>query len=676
MAGWKTTTRSDQPDSPHYHRHPTEPAIFRRSPISTGLSEHRAAERTRIDRIALTLGVGATALLLIIIARVALLQFAPGERLLDAADQHHATERFDAPRGDILDRRGRVLASSRVADRAFVDPALVPVDGSLPRHIAALADALDDDPDDLAHRILGALGRSMSQFHDAGRFTRYVRLSGPLTIEQADAVRALKIKGIHLEPIPIRERMTDDTLATIVGRIGPDPAQTIGMESRFAETLAPTSGSMPVLRDGKRRVMWAERSGIRPSRSGGPVRASIDLRIQQIARGELQRAVADTDAAGGRCIIVDPITGEILAMVDLVAQRDDLTPFDPKNPNHLRPEPEQRPRFQIIPSIGDPALDPAIRRNRLVHDQYEPGSIFKPFVWAAATANRVARLDEQFKVNYGTWRTPYGRPIRDVVDNFAEMSWRDVLVRSSNIGMAQAAARLTKPQLRDVINDYGFGTPTGIGIPGERAGMVTSARNWSDYTQTSVSFGQEIAVTPVQMVRAFCAFARSGPLAGTLPELTLVARDPDDIPPADASPITGPAPVIDPWSAYQTRDAMVEIAANVRRRARQLNADEPRSLYSSFGKTGTAQVARPGTRGYFERQYMSSYITAAPVDNPRIAMLVIIDDPGPARIANRAHYGSATAGPAAMRIIDRVLAYMGLPPDGEAATGERLATNH
>lgn len=653
-----------------------ERPIARRPPSTKKLPERRAAEKQRVDLIARLAGCFITLVLLVVLSRVAMLQIAPSDRLQRAALQHMVAERFDAPRGDIVDRRGRLLAATRVADRVFMDPAMLPMNASLPRSIAELADAIDADPDELADRVLATLSRSLNSFHDQGRFLRYATLSGPLTREQAEAVRKLAIPGIHLEPLPIRERMTDDSLATIVGRLGSDASQTLGFESRFADKLASTPGSMTVVRDGKRRVMWVDRTGITPSQAGERVRASIDLRIQQIAREEIEHAVRITDAAGGRCVVVDPATGEILAMVDIVAQRDDLTPFDSKNPDHRNPEPGQRVRFQIIPPLGDPSLDAAIRRNRLVHDQYEPGSIFKPFVWAAVTASQAAQLDEEFKVNYGRWRTPYGRIINDVVDNFASMSWRNVLVRSSNIGMAQGAARLTKQDLRRIIIAYGFGSPTGLGIPGERAGTVTSSRNWNDYTQTSVSFGQEIAVTPVQMVRAFCAFARSGPLAGTLPELSLIARtgEGEAKQTVAASRTTGMlTPVIDPVAAYQARDAMIEIAANVRKRARQLDPETPRSQYSSFGKTGTAQVARPGTRGYFDGQYMSSYITAAPADHPRIVMLVIIDDPGPARIAQRAHYGSATAGPAAMRIIDRTLAYLGVPPDSEAATAEQLA---
>jgi cell division protein FtsI (penicillin-binding protein 3) len=631
-----------------------------------------------------------TLALLVVLGRVAMLQVAPDARLRQALAQHKVVERFEAPRGDILDRRGRVLAATRIADRMFMDPAMLPIDATLPKRIAQLADAIGADPDELAGRVLATISRSVNNFHDTGRFMRYATLSGPLSREQAAAVRAMAIPGIHLESHPIRERLTDDSLATIVGRHSGEADQAVGMESRYASTLAPSAGAMTLMRDGRRRAMWVDRAGITPSRAGESLRTSIDLRIQQIVREELERAMIACDAAGARCVVVDPDTGEILAMVDLVAQRDDLIPFDPKNPEHLAPASGQRRRFQIIPPLGDPSLDPAIRRNRLVHDQYEPGSIFKPFVWAAITGAGLVGSDEEFHVGYGKWRTPYGRLINDVVDNFATMDWRQVLVRSSNIGMAQGAARLSREQLRATILAFGFGAPTGLGLPGERAGMVTSARNWNDYTQTSVSFGQEIAVTPVQMVRAFCAFARSGAGTGTLPTLTLLANG-EDTRLGSASAVTqastknpgkkgldqkapGAAlkPVIDPMAALLARDAMVEIAANVRRRAKQVDPDMPPSLYSSFGKTGTAQVARPGTRGYFENQYMSSYITAAPADHPRIALLVIVDDPGPARIAQRAHYGSATAGPAALRIIDRVLAYMGVPPDGDAA-GEQLA---
>jgi cell division protein FtsI/penicillin-binding protein 2 len=220
------------------------------------------------------------------------------------------------------------------------------------------------------------------------------------------------------------------------------------------------------------------------------------------------------------------------------------------------------------------------------------------------------------------------------------------------------------------IHRFGFGSATGIGLPGETAGVVTPRKAWSKFTQTSVSFGQEVAVTPVQMVRAFSAFARSGELAGTLPPVRLTAPGTEE---ADASVIHR---VLRPDIVMEVRKILIEVVEQMDSKM-AANKDHPESgwRYTMFGKSGTAQIPlgkapkgkrRPPGMGFYEKQYRTSFIAAGPVDEPRLVVLVVIEDPGPDLVDHRVYYGAYTAGPVVRRVMERALSYLGTPPSADA----------
>jgi len=233
---------------------------------------------------------------------------------------------------------------------------------------------------------------------------------------------------------------------------------------------------------------------------------------------------------------------------------------------------------------------------------------------------------------------------------------------------------------------FGFGRPTGLPLPGESAGLVTSARDWTKYTQTSVAMGYEVAVTPVQMARAMSALARTGAAAGTLPRLRMeaVAQEgrrgvyDDEDSAIDASGGIVPVHrVLPAWVANLTRDAMKGVGEAVAKRLVREKALEHAPAHPVFAKSGTSKIAIPGGRGYFERQYVSSFVAGAPADEPRIVVLVTIDDPGPQWIARRQHFGSWVAGPVVFHITDRALEYLGVAladrDSGAAEDGGALA---
>ena len=223
-------------------------------------------------------------------------------------------------------------------------------------------------------------------------------------------------------------------------------------------------------RDSKRRTLWVSPDQYTPRSDGKDVQLSIDIVIQKIATQRLQEEILRCNAGGGRIVVADPTTGEILGMADLLNQREGWSQ-QPNDPNR-----------EINPRLG---------RNRCVTDPYEPGSTFKPFVWSAATELGYANVEEILPTpSSQPYRTPFGRVIRDA-HYYGPSSWEKVLVKSMNSGMAIVSLRLSHEELQDAVQRFGFGEPTRIGLGGETAGIVTKPNNWNDYTQTSVSMGQD-----------------------------------------------------------------------------------------------------------------------------------------------------------------------------------------
>jgi cell division protein FtsI (penicillin-binding protein 3) len=396
--------------------------------------------------------------------------------------------------------------------------------------------------------------------------------------------------------------------------------------------------------------------------------------------------VNECDAAGGRLIVMDAASGEILAMVDLLRPVPDAVPFPwpdavpaVKGPHGrlLYEPPPAIPRARYItikPDLGRMIM-PAMARNRCVEDLYEPGSTFKPFVWATITELGLMKPDEVLDTGNGYWRTPYGRLVHDVHAK-PSLSWFEVLVNSSNIGMGKGAEKMSHDQMYAAIRRFGFGSRTGLGLQGETSGMVTPRKQWSKYTQTSVSFGQEVAVTPVQMARAFSAFARTGELTGTLPQARLQALDEDDPTRSLVHRVLRPDVVV------LTRKALRKVALEMEGKMLG-NKQHPEGgwKYTIFGKSGTAQIPlgkapkgkrKPAGPGYFAHQYNASFIAAGPAESPKLVCLVVIDDPGPELVKHAQYYGALTAGPVVRRVLERSLAYLGVPPSPPGETAKPI----
>ncbi len=568
------------------------------------------------------------------LVRVAQLKLLPPSKLDPAMGSRTSTSAELAARGRILDRRGRVLATSVVGYRLFVDPVTLYRKGQ-----EKIARGLKTDPQaivasdpfhDAALALGSALGRSpegIEQILRTRSDDRYVVLDPSLTDAELDGVKSLKLDGIGIESKHLREYPQGTVAAAVIGKVGFEHKGLAGAELGFEGRLAAKDGSLTFLRDVRRNVLHIEDDQFVPPDDGEDVRLSIDLVLQDIAERRLNEAVRQYNAGGGRLVAMDPTTGEVLAMVDIL---------------------RRRPGWAEVTDDPGRRIDPALGRNRCITDPYEPGSTFKPFVWAAATECGVFTPESRVNtpVN-GPHRTSFGRAIRDV-KYYGPVSWKTVLVKSLNSGMAIAGEKMTFEQMRRLVVDrFGFGAVSHLGLPGETAGLVTGPEGWSKYTQTSVAMGHEIAVTPVQMARGFSTFCNGGLLP--TPRIALLTGPDGKVIPA---PLT---PVIASSLALETRSAMEGVMTEGTGRRAQS------ALYRMFGKSGTAQLPKPAGqgKGYFEDRYVSSFIAGAPYDHPRIVVICVIDDPD----RKHGHFGGSIAGPVVRDVIDESLQYLGVKPD-------------
>ncbi len=683
---------------------------------SAPMSSRQDARSTQITWL---LRIGTLLGLAIVVGRVVQLQVAPGKQLKGFVAARQTTETLKSVRGDLLDRRGRVLATTRIGYRVIVDPvelhqAMKKDPAAIDRVIVSLGQVIDLPIDQIADRLisrmvrneqiraatkskaipsgsgspmvatLGANGESTTK---TTKLSRYLPMGSPMDQANTQRLRELieeqDLPGVTLEHTPVRVQISEALVGSIVGKFGftsEGTARTgvLGAEKLFNDRLIGEDGSKTYIRDAKGRPLWVQRGAWVESSKGQDVRLSIDLELQRMVHDQLVRGVEDADAAGGRAIVLNPHTGEVLAMTDVLREIPNLQTvqwWDPQSdtPRPTMPDVKDQPRYKVLRDDPHRETEPALAYNRCLQDVYEPGSTFKPFAWTLAKSEGLLPDDEVLDIKQKSARTEYGRVITDVYSYPDLDNWNAVLRYSSNIGMWKATSRLSHDELRLMVKSLGFGSRTGIGLPGEASGIVRSKKDWTNYTQTSVGMGYAVAVTPIQMVRAFSVFARTGDMAGTLPEIRLTAAGDRGKPGMVGDEIVVER-VFSAESVHRTIEPMREVAKRMDKNAARQYPDDPAPRYSMFGKSGTSQIVmvpppgmvRPnGTKGYYEKQHYSSFIVAAPADDPQIVVLVVIDDIGPERVSRKQHFGSWVAGPVVRRIVEHALPYLGVQPDRE-----------
>ncbi len=539
--------------------------------------------------------------LLGLLGRVWQLQHRPAAQIEAHAGRRDGAQPLLARRGALLDRRGRALAISRVGHRLFVDPALIGEDRE--RNFAL----------HLAHAVGGDPAR-IDMLIDQRRDSRYVVIDKLLPPEKVFAAQAFASRAVGVQPVAVREYPYGELAGQLLGFVGADHTGLDGMELLCDSPLRGTGGTLAYRRDATRRPLAVDAAGLKLPEHGADVRLSIDAVVQDIAERTMHQTCTLYQAKRGEAVVMDARSGQVLAMVNW-------------------------PSF--APAAGG-NVQPALRRNRCVTDPYEPGSIFKPFVHAAATELDLARPDEMIEcTDSGFYVSPQGRRLRDARGH-GTISWAKVLIESSNIGMAIVGQRMGVARMHAAVRAFGFGSATGVGLPGESVGIVNPLNRWNHYSQTSVPMGQEIAVTPIQMARAFAAFANQG----MIPTPTVFADRAD-------------RPIYQRAIGAQVADATRRLLRRVVTEGTGRKAQSDK--YRIWGKTGTAQVADRVNGGFLDDAYTASFVCGAPLNRPRLIVIVVVHQPD----RSIGYYGGTVAAPAARQIVEQSLEYLGEPHDAD-----------
>jgi len=544
--------------------------------------------------------------MLVVCARLVYLQFSQYDNLADRARQQQQNEIETSPqRGDLLDRQERQLASSVQTVSLFIDPNGLDT-ATLDRNAQQLARSLNLKQADLA--------RDFRKAHDQKK--RFVWIARRLDADVANKVVELKLPGVQTQLEPKRYYPNGSLAAHVLGYVGLDGKGLGGVEQYYNTKISGEPGQLFIEKDASGKPYEGYEIAAKP---GNTVVLTIDQTIQYQAEQALQAAVSQSHAKSGSVIVLDPRSGEILALANAPT-------FDPNRVSDAKPE---------------------TRSNWALQNIYEPGSTFKIVAFSAALENKLARVDERIDCQMGAI-TVAGRVVHDH-KKFGVLTIPEALAKSSNVAAIKLGIRVGDPTMYEYIRRYGFGSKTGIELPGETNGILRRVERWQPSSIGSIAIGQEIGVTPVQMVSAFGALANDG--VRVAPHLIREVRD------AGGNVVYRAQPdqrrVISAETAIALRGMLEGVTLNGTAKKAQLDG------YSAAGKTGTAQKIDPKTKAYSATKFVGSFVGFAPVSNPQVVIIVVIDEPA------GAYHGGDVAAPVFRAVAEQVLPTLGIEPDIE-----------
>jgi cell division protein FtsI (penicillin-binding protein 3) len=537
-----------------------------------------------------------------VFGRVAYLQlFRHGEYLARASRQQRRVIEITPKRGAIYDRNMHPLAMSVPVQSAFAIP-------------SEIKDAA------MATRLLsGVLGIPSEVIREklavGGTFVWIQRKLPP---EKAEAVKSLNLKGVYFQEENQRYYPKREMAAHVLGFVDVDEKGLGGIEHEYDNLIRGKSEKIVVMADARQR--WFDGGEAQRDR-GASVILTLDEKIQYIAERELAVAIEKTHAPAGTVIVQDPNSGAILALANW-------------------------PKFN--PNAATDAQAES-RMDRAISAIYEPGSTFKLVTLAAAFDQGLIRADEVFNCENGSVLVA-GHRIHDH-KAYGMLTVADILANSSDVGAIKIALRLGSPKFYEYIRSFGFGTPTGIDLPGESRGLVQRLEHWGSFSIGSISMGQEVGVTPLQMVTAVSAMANGGLLYK--PHVVQQMQRGDQFLALDGpTPFAEPKRAIRPETAATLRRLMEGVILNGTGKSARLDG------WTAAGKTGTAQKIDPATGRYSARNVIASFTGFSPINNPAVTILVSIDSP-----AGYPHDGATVAAPVFKRIAEQVLPYLDVPRD-------------
>ncbi len=557
-----------------------------------------------------------------------------------AARQQQRTFEVAPRRGVLYDRNLHELAMTVLADSIYAVPSEIGI--ARPATAAALAKVVHIDPTD----SFTSAQQILARFNASRNFAWVARKQDPAVIAK---VKALNLKGIYVQK-EFKRFYPDNQLASeVLGYVGLDDNGLGGLEQNFDDELHGTPGRMLTALDARRHVLGSEEREPLP---GDNLVLSLDANIQFMAEQELERNMERTKSLNGTIVVQDPHTGQILALA--------IRPtFNPNDFRHATTE---------------------LLRDHAVSDVYEPGSTFKLVAYSAALEEKVATPDSKIDCQGGRI-TIAGRTTHD--DNDAirfearynnVISTSQALWESSDVAAIKLALRMGQDRYYQYIRAFGFGQRTGIELPAETRGLLKPVNRWQPTTIGSIPMGQEIGVTPIQLITMVSTIANGGiylPPHILLKSTDLRKGDPK-LQPVTFHPgidLPNPLPdgahrVISTMTSAEMRKMMEGVVLNGTGRFAQLDG------YSAAGKTGTAQKIDVHTHTYSKTKYVASFVGFAPVNNPAISVAIVMDSPEAG-----GHHGAQASAPAFHELAQQILEYLGVQHDQELKPQPLLAQN-
>ncbi|MFB3924446.1 MAG: penicillin-binding protein [Syntrophales bacterium] len=535
----------------------------------------------------------------ILIGRAFQLQILSGKTLKPLAHKQHIKAlQLQPERGVILDRNGEELAVSILMDSVCADPSRIV---SQEQVSSALASIINESKESILEKISGSKN-----------FCWIARMISPA---QAAAVQDLKIDGIYIVKEPKRFYPNQGLAGPVLGFVGLDSVGLEGIELKYDHYLKREPEKIIWGRDARGNKLFLKDNLTREKNERNyNILLTIDSRIQYLVETQLKNAVEEKMARGGIAIVMDPRTGEILAMA-------------------------QEPGFN--PNIFSKS-NTELLKNRAIADSFDPGSTFKPFGVAAALEEGVAREGDRFYCENGVYVVA-NRTIHEAQKKkYGNLSVREIIKYSSNIGCAKISQRLGKDKFYDYIRDFGFGSKTGIDLPGEASGILRPSSKWTKVDSATIAFGQGVSVTAIQLITALCAIANKGVLMKPYVVKALVDQKGQIIQEFKPAPVRQ---VISARTAERMTSMLTDVVSaedGTGKKARILNV-------AVAGKTGTSQKFDFAAHKYSSERVRTSFMGFFPADNPRISIFVMLDEP------KRDKWGGVAAAPVFRNIGEQIL---------------------
>lgn len=538
-------------------------------------------------------------LYLALISRAFQLQILSGHFLKQIAERQH-TKAMEIPpeRGMIFDRNGEKLAATVMADSVCADPSKISDHRNLAQQISVITGM---NPTLLEKRI------------DSSK--NFCWLARRINPDQATRIEALNIDGVFIVKEPKRFYPNGELAGHLLGFVGLDSEGLEGLEKRYDQNLKGVPQKLIWSRDAKGKWLYprVERAAIREDQTSHLV-LTIDNRIQYVVESQLREAIREKGAKGGFAVVMDPKTGEILALAD---------------------EPAFNPNNYAQYEVGKGG-------NKAIGDCFDPGSTFKPFLAAGALEEGVVKESDRFNCENGNYAIA-GRVIHEANHKrYGILTFPEILKYSSNIGCVKISERLGKEKFYQYIRQFGFGSRTGIDVPGESPGLLRPCSEWTRVDTSNHAFGQGISVTALQLVTALSAIANQGVLMKPFIVKGLVNKNGQIV---QAYHPTVVRRVISPQSAHRLTNILVDVVGAIDgtgKNARIVGINVA-------GKTGTSQKFDSARRVFSSERVRTSFMGFFPAQNPQVAMLVTLDEP------QHEKWGGLAAAPVFRKIGEQIL---------------------